>query len=510
MASSHSSSHSSSSSSRRSNLNIHKIREFELEKVHLMDEFDILQIVGEGWFGKILLVEHKATDTEMVLKALPKPYVSIQDFYREFHLGLCLGSHKNIVTTYDVAFETSGFYVFTQEYAPLGDLTSNVSDNGIGELHSKRVARQIAAALEYMHLKEVVHRDVKLDNVLVFRSDFSRVKLCDFGESKRVNQLVQRRNEWLPYTAPEIICTETDDTYKTDFTHDIWQFGIVLFICLTGCLPWQKASLDDPRYNKYIQWHMSSFPIKRTPKLFKLISAKASKMFRKFLEPKLERRIKSLNELHKYLDERWLARSAEKEMAEYEPDELNPSMYSFHSNVEEKNRLLHSLAQQGIETVVDRVAKKNRIKDWIQSSVITEEDEEEDSGSSTVSVSMTRAPIPGHISSLRAAEQEQKNVTTLKDASHKHIDPFTGMRQEGPSAMGGVLIANRNNSPENLNTLMEDSVVNVIDNNIIEQHEEDNAINGKLDINIKESPKMNKSDNNTKYWNQNEFKHNYH
>lgn len=53
--------------------------------------------------------------------ALPKPYVSIQDFYREFHLGLCLGAHKNLVTTYDVAFETSGFYVFTQEYAPLGE-----------------------------------------------------------------------------------------------------------------------------------------------------------------------------------------------------------------------------------------------------------------------------------------------------------------------------------------------------------------------------------------------------
>lgn len=79
-----------------------------------MDEFDIVQIVGEGWFGKILLVEHKNTDTEMVLKALPKPYVSIQDFYREFHYGLCLGQHKNIVTTYDVAFETAGFYVFTQ------------------------------------------------------------------------------------------------------------------------------------------------------------------------------------------------------------------------------------------------------------------------------------------------------------------------------------------------------------------------------------------------------------
>lgn len=62
-------------------------------------------------------------------------------------------------------------------------------------------------------------------------------------------------------------------------------------------------------------------------------------------------------------------------LTEYEPDELNPSLYSFHSNIDEKNKLLYSFSQQGIETVVDRVAKKNRIKDWIQSSVITEEDE---------------------------------------------------------------------------------------------------------------------------------------
>lgn len=79
----------------------------------------------------------------MVLKALPKQYVNLKDFFREFHYGLHLGMHKNIVTTYNVAFETAGFYVFSQEYAPLGDLTSNVSENGIGELYSKRVAKQV-------------------------------------------------------------------------------------------------------------------------------------------------------------------------------------------------------------------------------------------------------------------------------------------------------------------------------------------------------------------------------
>lgn len=89
--------------------------------MNLSDEFDILQIVGEGWFGKILLVEHfiaQGATKEMVLKALPKPYVSLQDFYREFHYGLHLGAHKNIVTTFDVAFETAGFYVFTQVHEP--------------------------------------------------------------------------------------------------------------------------------------------------------------------------------------------------------------------------------------------------------------------------------------------------------------------------------------------------------------------------------------------------------
>jgi len=57
--------------------------------------------------------------------------------------------------------------------------------------------------------------------------------------------------------------------------------------------------------------------------------------------------------------------------------------------------------------------------------------QEEDSGSSTVSVNMTqRTPVPGHISSLRAVEQEQKVKSTLKDANKKHIDPFTGMRDK--------------------------------------------------------------------------------
>ncbi|XP_040162838.1 serine/threonine-protein kinase meng-po isoform X2 [Anopheles arabiensis] len=447
--------------SKKSAGSIHKIREFELDKVVLSDEFDILQIVGEGWFGKILLVEHRATDTEMVLKLLPKPFVSLTDFYKEFHFSLMLGQHKNIVTTYDVAFETAGFFVFTQEYAPLGDLTSNVSDNGIGELHTKRVARQLASAIDYIHQKDLIHRDIKLDNVLVFRSDFARIKLCDFGESRKLGEEVLRRNEWLPYSPPEVLLVKTDDKYKsftnrTDTAHDVWQFGIVCFVCLTGCLPWQKASTDDPRYNRYQQWHQATltFPMKRCPKLFKLLSARACKLFKKFLDPRSDRRLKTLSDLQKFIDDRWLAKSAEKEMAENEPDELCPSMYSFHSSVEEKNKLLGTLAQCGIETTVDRAAKKNRIRDWIQSSVIVEEEEEDDSGSATPSSTVSRTAVPGHVSSVAAMERAEKKInTTVKEASQKHIDPRTGTVQVGPSEMGSINAHKNNNnrSPPNIN-----------------------------------------------------------
>lgn len=119
--------------------------------------------------------------------------------------------------------------------------------------------------------------------------------------------------------------------YRAETSHDVWQFAIVVFVCLTGCLPWQKAALDDPRYSRYLQWHCRNnvlIPTRR-PKLFKLLTAKAQRCLRKFLEPRVEKRPQRLTDLSRYTEDRWVAKSSS--------DRQNGKTYFFIINNEELN-----------------------------------------------------------------------------------------------------------------------------------------------------------------------------
>lgn len=131
---------------------------------------------------------------------------------------------------------------------------------------------------------------------------------------------------------------------------------------------------------RYLSWQASNIPLKRQPKLFKLVSSKAQRLFKKYLEPRPEKRPAGLADVHRFMDDRWMSKVGMEKNNEVAAEEegLCPSMYSFHSSPEEKNKLLFTLTQYGLETTVDRSAKKDRIRAWIQTSVIEEINEEED------------------------------------------------------------------------------------------------------------------------------------
>lgn len=114
----------------------------------------------------------------MALKAVPRASTTLKDFLTEFHYSYFLSPHPNILDTYDVCFETPEHYFFAQEVAPLGDLWHSIeSANGLDEQDLKEILRQIVPALEFMHSKDLVHRDVRAENVLVFKSDFTKVSV---------------------------------------------------------------------------------------------------------------------------------------------------------------------------------------------------------------------------------------------------------------------------------------------------------------------------------------------
>lgn len=71
-------------------------------------------------------------------------------------------------------FQTAEFFVFAMEHAPHGDLSAHIGCAGIPESCCKKISDQLSSALGFMHQKGLVHRDLKLENILVFALDFSK------------------------------------------------------------------------------------------------------------------------------------------------------------------------------------------------------------------------------------------------------------------------------------------------------------------------------------------------
>ena len=75
---------------------------------------------------------------------------------------------------------------------------------GLEEQDTKIIIEQISSALEFLHDKQLVHRDVRAENILIFNLDFTKVKLTDFGLTRRAETLVKKRTRSLPTCPPEI------------------------------------------------------------------------------------------------------------------------------------------------------------------------------------------------------------------------------------------------------------------------------------------------------------------
>jgi serine/threonine-protein kinase SBK len=289
-----------------------------LREMRMEEEFSIIKVLAEGTYSKVYLAKrfNSSSSERLVLKAVHCELTSSEEFQRELHLTYFLSPHPNILTCFNVSFMWDNSFVFVQEHAPFGPLSrfinkSKGASGGLPEAQVKLMANQVVSALEFMHQVHLVHRDVTPDNVLVFKSNLSLVKLCDFGCTRQQGSLVVRADssQNLSFAPPEICELLPQERYHCYTSSDVWQVGILILHCLTGGAQpvlWNSADIiTDAGFRHYESWlRRKSLKI---PEALKPFSPRFVRLLKRLLEPKPCQR-SEVREVFKYMKDDWFRR----------------------------------------------------------------------------------------------------------------------------------------------------------------------------------------------------------
>ncbi len=217
-----------------------------LEKNDKIGEYNLVKFLGRGQFGEVWLAEKKLQfSTRSVSHALkflanPADDASLRSIEAEVDTWIEAGGHPNVMSVIDM-FVANDHIVIISEYAEGGSLGGWLKRSG-GKAPSDEAALEmmsgILRGIEHLHFKNVVHRDLKPDNILL-QGNFPRI--TDFGISRIVSSGMQTTK---PIGSPAYMSPDAFTGSKSPQT-DIWSAGVMLYEMLTGKQPYE-ISEDEP------------------------------------------------------------------------------------------------------------------------------------------------------------------------------------------------------------------------------------------------------------------------
>lgn len=149
-------------------------------------------------------------------------------------LKMC--QHPNIIRLLDV-FENHKYFYIVLEYMSGGDMVDYLKERSfsVSEERARQLSEQIACAIYYLHSYGIMHRDLKLENIMMSdNSEESVPKLVDFGLSKIIGPLETATEPFgtVGYAAPEILKKQP---YGKGV--DLWSLGVIIYALISGSLP---------------------------------------------------------------------------------------------------------------------------------------------------------------------------------------------------------------------------------------------------------------------------------
>ncbi|OQS53978.1 IPL1 [Ecytonucleospora hepatopenaei] len=203
-----------------------------------IDDFELGEALGIGMFGQVWSAMHKREGFVCAVKIIPlskvKDNAQVRNIRREIEIHLNI-IHPNIIQMYGYFYDSSNLYIVL-EYCGKEDLFRKVEEEGrLGYDTVKRYVRQLCSAIEYLHSLNIIHRDIKLENIIV---DYNgNIKLCDFGWS--VFDKNRKRDTFCgtkEYLCPEMCMSET---YTKSV--DVWCIGVLCYELIEGRVPFESA-----------------------------------------------------------------------------------------------------------------------------------------------------------------------------------------------------------------------------------------------------------------------------
>lgn len=196
--------------------------------------------LGQGGMAAVFLAQQESFQRDVALKVMFPQFAKEPGFAERFlqeARTVARLTHPHIIVVHDVGV-ANGLHYFAMEYHTGGDLTHRIRNGGLTAYQALTISRQVADALAMAHDHQIIHRDIKPDNIL-FRAHDDAAILTDFGIAKSLESNLQLTQLGSAVGTPRYMSPEQARGQKIDGRTDLYSLGVVLFEMLTGRPPFQ-------------------------------------------------------------------------------------------------------------------------------------------------------------------------------------------------------------------------------------------------------------------------------
>ena len=196
-------------------------------------DYQLKSIIGTGGTATVVLAENVNSKKQYALKMINKGRLKTSSIKRLLIERDILSAYKHpFIQKMKECFQDACHVYFVTPFAKRGDLFSCIKDGPLPKKGSMFYLCEIACAIRFLHENNIIHGDIKLENVLV--NDDGHIILTDFGVSEMNKGETFGLSGTISYFAPEMFTSN-----KKSFVSDMWAVGVLLYELVEAKIPWQ-------------------------------------------------------------------------------------------------------------------------------------------------------------------------------------------------------------------------------------------------------------------------------